>query len=133
MWAHHIVTLILLVLSHRMGYQIIGLLVLFLHDASDVPTAMAKGLLQLRPTQPLLALLLRVSLVAFWLSWAILRVCGLSRLIYDMAWHAIIFNERYMHGLVVFPLLLGSLVCMHIYWLSLLTRHLVQQVQAGSK
>jgi ceramide synthetase len=133
--AHHVATVILIILSYLLRFARVGSIVLALHDASDVFLEVGK-MFKYNGSN----IVPSISFLLFVISWVILR------LIYYPFWilwstsyevlHTLDKKKHQKEGPIyyyVFNSLLYCLLFIHIYWWVLMYRVLVKQVKARGK
>ncbi|GAB2280141.1 hypothetical protein Dimus_014778 [Dionaea muscipula] len=132
---HHVVSLILIVLSYIFRFARVGSVVFALHDASDVYLEVGKmskysgaeALASFSFLMFVLAwLLLRLIYYPFWVLWSTSYEVVQTL---DMKKHPVEGPIYYY----VFNTLLYFLLVLHIYWWVLMYRMLVKQIQAGGQ
>uniref|UniRef100_A0A5B7CCZ5 TLC domain-containing protein n=1 Tax=Davidia involucrata TaxID=16924 RepID=A0A5B7CCZ5_DAVIN len=125
--AHHVTTIILIVLSYIIRCTRVGSVVLALHEGSDVFLQVGK-----MSKYSGFERIASISFVFFVFSWLILR------LIYYPFWILwstsyefllILDKDRMIYYYLFNTLLFGLLLC-HIYWWRLMFRMLIEQIQA---
>ncbi|CAG5102423.1 Oidioi.mRNA.OKI2018_I69.chr1.g294.t1.cds [Oikopleura dioica] len=112
---HHAATLSLLVFSYVCGYTRVGALVMWLHDGSDFYLEIAKSLVYLKK-QFLADIFFTIFALAFFIS----------RIVYFpfVVIHTTLVKPIGLFGLFpgyfIFNALLGTLLCLHLYWFYLI-------------
>ena len=132
MYSHHVMTLALVMLAMYKGCLRYGLVVLFLHDVSDVPVDMLKMSNYLGLDDKSGLYLTEASFLAtlsgwvyfrfyqfFWLYWPPFN--GAS----DALWGEVDAHIVNREG----PIMLMFLQCLHVYWFLLFLRILAKMVQ----
>jgi len=126
MFIHHISTILLLALSHSAGYQRIGILVLFVHDISDIPVDLLKMTNYLKIEGPKSFYIVEIVFVSNLLSWIYWRLYRFpSHVMYSAYYDSLgVMGCPYD----VFPLwiptngMLFVLLCLHVWWFFLFLR-----------
>jgi len=122
LYGHHFVTFCLLAGSNWVGMEKIGLLVLFLHDCSDVFLEFAK----FSRSQEFPQWTQNLSFVICLASWVVFRLIYFP---FWVLWTIVFDSSNYIKiamGIpffchkAIFLILLGSLLIMHFYWSYLL-------------
>ena len=94
MLAHHTATLFLVAASYQIGAHRIGLLILFVHDASDVPCDLLKVANNLSLTGPRNFFLVEGLFCTVFVTWAAMRLWVFPRyLVYSVAVEARMFLD----------------------------------------
>ena len=98
MLAHHVATIILLGLSYQHGYMRLGLMVLYIHDATDIVIDTLKLTNGLQLEGPRGGFLVEISFVSTLASWFYYRLYLLPKcVIYQAAYHgaicAMVFSQ----------------------------------------
>ncbi|XP_038721452.1 LAG1 longevity assurance homolog 3-like [Tripterygium wilfordii] len=129
---HHVVSVILIVLSYILRFARVGSVVLALHDASDVFLEVGKMSLYSGAER-----MASVSFVLFVLVWLLLRLIYYPFwVLWSTSYEIVQYLDFKKHGVdgpvcyYVFNTLLYCLLVLHIYWWVLMLRMLVKQVQA---
>eukprot|EP00042_Codosiga_hollandica_P018515 m.54624 g.54624 ORF g.54624 m.54624 type:complete len:246 (+) comp48774_c0_seq1:129-866(+) len=118
MYLHHVVTVILIGLSHYVGYQRVGLLIYYVHDVPDIVGNIMKTVTELE---------VKPALVP---CWALLVVTwGYYRL--NIFLRVIAIVMAFEHLAWPFALLLLTLWCLHVYWFVLFFKIFVKYVTKG--
>jgi len=131
MYGHHVATIGLVTMSYYKNWQPIGLLVLFVHDSSDIPVDTLKMWNYLGYDGTSGFYFAEIAFVVNLVTWAILRLWVFpTKVIYSTFFeypHTFFFFERACQGL------LCVLQCMHVWWYLLLLRILYRLLagQAG--
>eukprot|EP01013_Petalomonas_cantuscygni_P016849 TRINITY_DN33906_c0_g1_i1.p1 TRINITY_DN33906_c0_g1~~TRINITY_DN33906_c0_g1_i1.p1 ORF type:complete len:415 (+),score=65.55 TRINITY_DN33906_c0_g1_i1:127-1371(+) len=117
---HHVGTLILIFGSWSFGEEVLGLVVLWLHDFPDTLLSAAKLCLYVKQT-----FLAQVIFALFAVAYFVFRVVGMTMMF--VANHAVGREAR--GGFAMYPfalevLLFGILTPLHVYWFSLIVRML---------
>ncbi|KAJ4961877.1 hypothetical protein NE237_021787 [Protea cynaroides] len=130
--AHHVATVILIVLSYILRFARVGSVVLALHDASDVFLEVGKMSKYSKCEK-----LASFSFVLFVLSWIILRLIYYPFwILWSTSYEVLITLDKETYKTngpiyyYVFNFLLYCLLVLHIYWWILIYRMLVKQIQA---
>uniref|UniRef100_A0A5K3EIH3 TLC domain-containing protein n=1 Tax=Mesocestoides corti TaxID=53468 RepID=A0A5K3EIH3_MESCO len=119
---HHVLTIALLSFSFFARFYRVGLLVLFLHDISDVILESGKFLIALRSKFPANATRLeRIAnclFGAFVISWFYLRIYLFpTKVIYATTWGVYLTHlDREAYFFLFFNTMLAALYLLHIYW-----------------
>ncbi|VUZ40460.1 unnamed protein product [Hymenolepis diminuta] len=119
---HHVLTIALLSFSFFAKFHRIGLMVLFLHDISDVILELGKFLIALRSNYPEYASTLEhvanFLFAIFVLSWFYLRIYLFPiKVIYGTTWGVYLTHlDREAYFFLFFNAMLVSLYFLHIYW-----------------
>ncbi|RHY32482.1 hypothetical protein DYB32_002530 [Aphanomyces invadans] len=137
MMTHHVVTIALVTWSFAMGFLPVGVLVLLLHDASDVPLDLLKmaNYLKLEDrkgffvTEVLFAIMLSVwvyfrvylypAKLIYTSFWENREACCLPHEAHDLN---VVFPYPGPPSWLAFNILLGSLYLLHIWWTFLILR-----------
>ncbi|RHY12119.1 hypothetical protein DYB25_003667 [Aphanomyces astaci] len=137
MMSHHVVTIALVAWSFAVGFLPVGVLVLFLHDASDVPLDLLKMANYLKLEDRKGFFLSEVLFAVMLTVWVYFRVYLFpSKLIYTAFWEnreacclpheahdlSIIFPSPGPPSWLAFSLLLSCLYVLHIWWTFLILR-----------
>ena len=151
MYIHHLVTIGLILGSWMYGYIRVGVLVLFIHDTSDVPLDLMKMLNYLKVQGPRGFFLVEIAFVFNLMTWAFFRLyiypkkalftsmfespieLGVSPA--EFADYTIEQKIDFMIGMdgyIVSNTLLDVLLVLHIFWFFLLVRILVKLI-SGTK
>ncbi|CAL9041682.1 ASC1-like protein 1 [Musa acuminata AAA Group] len=131
--AHHMATVVLIVLSYIFRFARVGSVVLAIHDASDVFMETAK-----MSKYGGYEMLANVAFLLYVVSWIILRLTYFPFWILRSTSYEVLLNlDKEKHKFegpiyyYVFNTLLFSLLVLHIYWWILMFRMLVKQIQSG--
>ncbi|GLT63453.1 hypothetical protein SLA2020_360180 [Shorea laevis] len=132
---HHVVSVILIVLSYIFRFARVGSVVLAIHDANDV--FLEVGKMSVYSGAETLASL---SLILFVISWTLLRIIFYPFwILRSTSYEVTLLFDKKKHPVdgpiyyYVFNTLLFSLLVLNIYWWVLMYRMLVKQIQAGGK
>ncbi|KAF8365152.1 hypothetical protein HHK36_029855 [Tetracentron sinense] len=130
--AHHLATVILLVLSYILGFARAGSIVLALHDASDVYLEVGK-----MSKYSGFEKIASFSFILFVLSWIVLRLIFYPFwILWSTSYEVLLTLDKEKHRVdgpiyyYVFNTLLYCLLVIHLYWWILMYRMLVKQIQA---
>ncbi|OVA12771.1 TRAM/LAG1/CLN8 homology domain [Macleaya cordata] len=130
--AHHVATVILIVLSYILRFARVGSVVLALHDASDVFLEVGK-----MSKYSCCEGIASFSFILFVLSWIILRLMYYPFwILWSTSYEVLLSLDKEKHNVdgpiyyYVFNSLLFCLLVLHIYWWVLIFRMLVKQIQA---
>uniref|UniRef100_A0A0R3X6R7 TLC domain-containing protein n=1 Tax=Hydatigena taeniaeformis TaxID=6205 RepID=A0A0R3X6R7_HYDTA len=119
---HHVLTIALLSFSFFAKFHRVGLLVLFLHDISDVILELGKFFIAVRSKYPEYANILEhianCLFAAFVLSWFYLRIYLFpTKVIYGTTWGVYLTHlDREAYFFLFFNTMLTTLYLLHIYW-----------------
>ena len=138
MTIHHIVTLLLLYFSYAMNFVRIGVLILVIHDASDVFLELAKLCNYIasnnNQSKQSATKLQDIFFVIFAIVFMITRLYIYPFYIY----HAMLVRSMQPNAKLgmapvywIFAVLLGSLIVLHIIWGSIIIKMVVQFVSGG--
>lgn len=147
MMTHHVVTIALVTWSYAIGFLPVGVIVLLLHDMTDVPLDMLKmsNYLKMEGVPGLFTTeILFVTTIALWFYYRIYQYP--MKLLYTTIWDsreatmpiadAHDFTQLFPHpgpqSWLLFNMLLTTLYCLHIYWGILLVRILIGVVTKGT-
>ncbi|KAK9865454.1 hypothetical protein WJX84_003860 [Apatococcus fuscideae] len=127
MMIHHLATVSLIVGSYYLNYLRVGSVIMLLHDASDILMELAKMMQYLKAETASV-----VTFAAFMISWVVLRLGILPFIIIPSAWwespkvigHFPMAGE-WLVGLLVL------LVCIHVYWFSIIVQIAYRKVMTG--
>jgi ceramide synthetase len=130
MQLHHFTTALLMTFSYTSGMHRIGALILFVHDISDVFLEWAKGTNYIWEGSA-------ATSIFFALFAGMFFVC---RLIVYPFWMVLItmkysdhdFCHREWWGLDFMGLLLSTLLCLHMFWMYLITNILIKAITGGA-
>ncbi|KAF8389864.1 hypothetical protein HHK36_024381 [Tetracentron sinense] len=130
--AHHVATVILIVLSYIFRFARVGSVVLALHDASDVFLEIAK-----MAKYSGFERIASFSFILLVLSWVVLRLIYFPLwIIWSTSYEVLLSLDKEKHQVVgpiyyfVFNTLLICLLVLHIYWGLLMFGMLIKQIQA---
>lgn len=123
MFAHHVVTILLLQFSYMCNYTRIGSVILLLHDIVDILLEGSKVLNYLN--QKILA---NCALALFALLWLITRIIVYPTHILNTTWYDATEIIGHFQGIYIFNFLLFSLQVMHIIWFSMIVKVTVKVV-----
>nr|CDS17732.1 lag1 longevity assurance 1 [Echinococcus granulosus] len=119
---HHVLTIALLSFSFFAKFHRVGLLVLFLHDISDVILELGKFFIAVRSKYPEYANRLEhianCLFAAFVLTWFYLRIYLFpTKVIYGTTWGVYLTHlDREAYFFLFFNTMLTTLYLLHIYW-----------------
>ncbi|KAM7538502.1 hypothetical protein Aperf_G00000061795 [Anoplocephala perfoliata] len=119
---HHVLTIALLSFSFFAKFHRVGLLVLFLHDISDVLLESGKFLIAIRSRYPEYANTLEYIangvFAIFVISWFYLRIYLFpTKVIYGTTWGVFLTHlDREAYFFLSFNAMLFALYVLHIYW-----------------
>ena len=119
MLVHHIATTFLVGASHSINAHRIGLLILFVHELSDIPCDLLKIANHLGLSGPSYCFLVEGLFVSVMVSWAYLRLWVLPT---QYIWSLVVeapADLPYWSEAVAFLLVLQ---CLHVYWFALFCR-----------
>lgn len=121
MMLHHFVTLLLLGFSYAMRYTNIGILILFLHDVTDIFLEATKLVLYHKTKGGMWTTvcdaLSTAGFVGFGLAWFIFRLYWYPlKAMYSAGHASVIFLPDEEPFYLFFNVLLWILLCMNIYW-----------------
>ncbi|KAF0686250.1 Aste57867_21955 [Aphanomyces stellatus] len=137
MMSHHVVTIALVSWSYQMGFLPVGVLVLILHDASDVPLDLLKMANYMKLEDRRGYFVSEVLFVIMTTIWFYCRVYLYpAKLIYTAFWEnreacclpheahdlSILFPSPGPPSWLAFNVLLGCLYVLHIWWTYLILR-----------
>ncbi|XP_021853664.1 ceramide synthase 1 LOH3 [Spinacia oleracea] len=129
---HHVVTVILIVLSYIARFARAGSMILALHDASDVFLEVGK-----MSKYSGFEALASFSFILFVISWILLRLTYYPFwILWSTSYEVLLTVDKEKHPLegpiyyYLFNTLLYCLLVLHIYWWVLMYRMLVKQIQA---
>ncbi|KAL9433361.1 hypothetical protein AB3S75_028233 [Citrus x aurantiifolia] len=130
--AHHVATVILIVLSYILRFTRVGSVVLAVHDVSDIFLEVAK-----MSKYSGIEWIASISFIAFVCSWTVLRIIYYPFwVIWSTSYEVLLnFNKEnhQMDGPIcyyLFNTLLIWLLVLHIYWWKLMVGMVVKQIQA---
>ncbi|KAM7471200.1 hypothetical protein LguiA_009383 [Lonicera macranthoides] len=133
--AHHITTIILIMLSYILSFARVGSVILALHEGSDVFLEIGK-----MSSYSGFEKIASVSFVCFVMSWLILRLIYYPFwILWSTSYEVLLVfdNEEHMMFVrvyyYVFNALLYFLLVIHVYWWRLIFRMLVNQIQARGR
>lgn len=147
MMTHHVVTIALVMWSYIVGFLPVGVIVLVLHDLSDVPLDMLKMANYLKLEGARGFFVCEILYVIMLVIWVYLRVYTYpTKLLYttlfecreasmspeDARDFSILFPNPGPPSWLMFNLLLGILYCLHIWWTFLIIRLLVGIIKKGA-
>jgi hypothetical protein len=123
MHVHHVVTVTLVACSYYFGYLRFGAVVFLLHDVPDIAGYLTKALVEVHSK--------RAILVAFVLlvgCWAYCRLYLFAQLVFFLyaTGETVERSIYYTH-----TVMLGLLLCLHIYWFLLFFAMLVRTKKTG--
>jgi hypothetical protein len=116
MFSHHILTLLLLLVSFRIEKKAFGVLILFQHDTSDILVSFTKLIAKYRPN----SLILKFSYIAMLLIWAYYRLYWFSYVLVVNTLVPKLFEIPMMWKTCV--LMLVILAFLHHYWFFLMIK-----------
>ncbi|KNA25629.1 hypothetical protein SOVF_004950, partial [Spinacia oleracea] len=129
---HHVVTVILILLSYIARFARAGSMILALHDASDVFLEVGK-----MSKYSGFEALASFSFILFVISWILLRLTYYPFwILWSTSYEVLLTVDKEKHPLegpiyyYLFNTLLYCLLVLHIYWWVLMYRMLVKQIQA---
>lgn len=136
---HHLVTLAAILISHMYHMNRAGLVVLYLHDASDVVIEVGKVIQYLRLEGRRCLYLAEIWFTLIVVSWAYFRLYLFPTKLFPVAWsdgrRAVVVNagDSYNNDAVFWAvnLCLWSLALMHLYWFTLILRIGVRKLSAS--
>ena len=147
MMTHHVVTIALVTWSYAVGFLPVGVIVLLLHDMTDIPLDMLKmsNYLKMEGVPGLFTSeILFVTTIALWFYYRIYQyptkllyatIVGSREATMTMA-DAHDFTQLFPNpgppSWLLFNVLLTTLYCLHIWWGILLVRVLVGVVTKGT-
>lgn len=130
--AHHVATVLLIVLSYTFRFARVGSVVLALHDASDVFLEVAKMSKYCSCEK-----MASFSFIIFVLTWTILRLIYYPLwILWSTSYEVLLTLDKEKHMIegsiyyYLFNTLLFCLLILHIYWWKLMLRMLIKQIQA---
>lgn len=128
MFAHHLVTVALLASAMRAGFWRAGCLVMALHDACDVLMELAKALNYARCDAAA-----TLTFAAFMVAWAALRLAFYPmHVVRSAVWELPDYLGGGRRGMWAgFCAGLGVLLCLHVYWFTLIVRVAWLKVATG--
>ncbi|KAL7607633.1 hypothetical protein Lser_V15G15261 [Lactuca serriola] len=133
--AHHVATVILIVMSYICRFVRAGSVILALHDASDVFLEIGK-MSKYSGAEGLAS----VSFILFVISWIILRlICYPFWILRSTSYEVVMLLDKDKHDTLIpiyyyiFNTLLFCLLVLHIYWWVLIYRMLAKQIQNRGK
>lgn len=136
MLLHHCVTLALVVGSYYAQTTRIGLLIMAIHDVSDIPLDVLKCANYLKLEGANSLFLVETSFVTTLVTWAVLRLYVFpAHVVWTLGWQGSALHvlparpERY-ESYIVLNLLLSILACLHVWWYALMCRILIRLLRS---
>eukprot|EP00164_Ancoracysta_twista_P003834 GFYU01005144.1.p2 GENE.GFYU01005144.1~~GFYU01005144.1.p2 ORF type:complete len:293 (+),score=86.99 GFYU01005144.1:206-1084(+) len=118
MLLHHVVTIILIWVSYRDGFFRVGVVILLIHDCSDIVLNLCKMISYAAGGvyyPKFFSAMTIVGALALFISWGSIRCIYFSHLIY---W--VVVHEAWIHAsptvVYFYTTFLGTLVMLHTYW-----------------
>ena len=130
---HHLTTIALVLISHLTSFSRIGTVTFFLHDISDIFLESAKCIIYSSKAkgQAWLSNIADVFFAIFAISFFILRLVIYPKLVV----YSMIVESKEMLGTwvgyYVISSLLSVLVCLHIFWFSLIAKMIYKLLTSG--
>jgi ceramide synthetase len=131
---HHIITILLIFLSHLANFSRIGASILLVHDVADIFLEVGKCLNYIVKTdkkQRIISFIVDILFACFAISFFVTRLVIFPRyLVYSLLVEA----PRIMgmwNGYWIFAFLLIGLQCLHIFWFGLIVRMAIKLFAAG--
>jgi len=131
MFSHHVATLLLVTLSYWNGWMPIGVVVLFIHDLSDIVPDVLKMVNYLGWDSKCGIPIAEAMFVMNLVTWAIFRLWIFPSFAIKSTFVAYPYPVPFFSMGCACRALLIVLFCMHIYWYYLFWRILIKLIQPG--
>jgi len=125
MLLHHVVTSLLIGFSYTFRYTNVGVLVLFLHDVTDISLEMTKLMVYYKTKggkwETVCDTLSTLGFLSFGFTWFVFRLYWFPlKALYASGYTSYILNPETLILYHLFNGLLWTLLCMNIYWFSII-------------